>query len=363
MDEIAVSVIIPVYNAEPYLRQCLDSVTAQTLKNIEIICVDDGSTDHSVEILNEYAARDPRFTLRFQENQYAGVARNTGKAIARGKYLVFWDADDYFDCRALQLMFERCEKDGADLCICSGRQFFESGRFEAPNPRYLRESEIPPAIPFNSRTAPEHVPSITVEAPWNKMYLRSFIETQGLMFHPSRNANDVFFVISALCLAERITLVNKQLVCYRKSKASGLVTSLSSGFPAAVNEWIQTARFLRSRNSFPERSFSNRAMESLLYLINNTADWDAYCEGYAMLTPEVLQTLGFRRDVPADYYYEDYYLLCAEHLSKDSPGQFLKWIGTLQYNQNILYKAKIRRIAGKTGFLFKLYQQYKKRSR
>ena len=82
-----------------------------------------------------------------------------------------------------------------------------------------------------------------------------------------------------------------------------------------------------------------------------------------MLTPEVLQTLGFRRDVPADYYYEDYYLLCAEHLSKDSPGQFLKWIGTLQYNQNILYKAKIRRIAGKTGFLFKLYQQYKKRSR
>ena len=78
-----VSVIIPVYNVEPYLRQCLNSVINQTLKEIEIICVDDGSTDASLEILKEYAAKDKRITVLKQQNLHAGVARNAGLAVAR----------------------------------------------------------------------------------------------------------------------------------------------------------------------------------------------------------------------------------------------------------------------------------------
>ena len=92
-----VSVIIPVYNVEQYLRECLNSVIKQTLKEIEIICVDDGSTDNSLDILKEYAEKDHRITIITQKNLHAGVARNAGLSIAKGEYLSFLDSDDFFE--------------------------------------------------------------------------------------------------------------------------------------------------------------------------------------------------------------------------------------------------------------------------
>lgn len=93
-----VSVIIPVYNVEPYLKQCMDSVVGQTLKDIEIICVDDGSTDGSLDILKEYATEDSRIQIIEQKNAGAGAARNNGMRHATGKYLSFLDSDDFL-CR------------------------------------------------------------------------------------------------------------------------------------------------------------------------------------------------------------------------------------------------------------------------
>ena len=90
-----VSVIIPVYNVEKYLRECLDSLVNQTLKEIEIICVDDGSTDSSLDILKEYASKDNRITVIKQQNLHAGVARNAGLSVARGEYVHFLDSDDW----------------------------------------------------------------------------------------------------------------------------------------------------------------------------------------------------------------------------------------------------------------------------
>ena len=97
MDQPLVSVIIPVYNVEKYLRQCLNSVINQTLKDIEIICVDDGSTDKSLQILQEYKEKDNRITILTQQNQYAGVARNNGLKIAKqkaplGAFLLFYSS-------------------------------------------------------------------------------------------------------------------------------------------------------------------------------------------------------------------------------------------------------------------------------
>ena len=105
-----VSVIIPVYNTEQYLRECLDSVVNQTLKDIEIICVDDGSTDNSLAILREYKAKDSRIIVLTQENQFAGVARNHGMEAACGQYYAFMDADDCFLPDAIEKMFNLCEQ-------------------------------------------------------------------------------------------------------------------------------------------------------------------------------------------------------------------------------------------------------------
>ena len=101
-----ITIIIPVYNASLYLKDCLDSVLNQTLKDIEIICIDDGSTDNSYEILCEYAAKDNRLIILQQENKGAGAARNKGMEIAKGKFLAFLDADDYYsDNTALEKLY------------------------------------------------------------------------------------------------------------------------------------------------------------------------------------------------------------------------------------------------------------------
>ena len=118
---VKVSVIIPVYNVEPYLKQCMDSVVGQTLKDIEIICVDDGSTDNSLDILREYAAEDSRIQIIEQKNAGAGAARNNGMRYATGKYLSFLDSDDFFEPRMLEKAYDLAEKDQADLkCLLAG---------------------------------------------------------------------------------------------------------------------------------------------------------------------------------------------------------------------------------------------------
>ena len=343
MDQLKVSVIVPVYNAQQYLEECLASIFAQTLKDFEVICVDDGSTDSSIEILERLASEDNRLRILHQEHKYAGEARNLGMNNASGKYLIFWDADDYFYPTALEDMYKQCEKDSADVCICSGRQYFEDGNFEAPSMRYIRKKEIPETIPFSFETDPDHVMSITVEAPWNKMFLADFVREKGIRFQNCRNANDVYFVENALCLADRITLVDKQLVCYRKSKKSGLVTTVSKGLMTALQTWLDTADSLRKANRFPERSFSNRALESILYLFNNSTDWEAYKEAYLFLQSGNLERLAILKDRPEDYYYISYHSEAVEHLYSDTPERFLKWINNYLFNREAKVSAKQKR--------------------
>ena len=94
---IKVSLILPVYNTGKYLRQCLESIENQTLKNFEVFCVDDGSTDDSVEIISEYVKKDSRFHLLEQKNAGGGAARNHGMEAAKGEYLAFLDSDDFIE--------------------------------------------------------------------------------------------------------------------------------------------------------------------------------------------------------------------------------------------------------------------------
>lgn len=110
-----VSVIIPVYNVEKYLRECLDSVINQTLSDIEIICINDGSTDNSLGILKEYAEKDSRIKIITQENQGQGVARNNAIEAAQGEYLVFVDPDDFLDSEALEVINKSFSDSAVDI--------------------------------------------------------------------------------------------------------------------------------------------------------------------------------------------------------------------------------------------------------
>lgn len=287
-----VSVVIPVYNTEAYLRQCLDSVVNQTLEDIEIICVDDGSTDGSLAILEEYAAADPRMTILRQQNQYAGVARNNGMARARGKYLMFWDSDDYFDLTALEKMYNQAEADEADICVCGGKRFYEDSQKEYDTNAYLKMGRIPDCIPFNRESNPEGILRFTETATWNKLYRHRFVLDKDIVFQPLRSGNDVFFSILALCEADRITVIDERLVCYRKGRSDSLINTLSAAPLSLPKAWIQVREELERRGVLPEMSFNNRAAAVVKHAFVQIDTWKAFLQCFDYLQQEGLKALG-----------------------------------------------------------------------
>ena len=220
MEEPIVSVIIPVYNAEKFLKQCLNSVISQTLKEIEIICVDDGSTDNTNAILKAFSEKDQRITVIHQQNAGAGAARNNGLRRAKGKYLSFLDADDFFEKTMLERAVSKIEEDQAEFVVFRCNQYLEDQK-KFKNIRYsLREETLPPYLPFNFRQITGNVFKTFVGWAWDKVYLREFVEKNQLLFQEQRTSNDMLFVFSALVLAKKITYLNDVLAHQRRNNES-----------------------------------------------------------------------------------------------------------------------------------------------
>ena len=217
-----VSVIVPVYNVEKYLPRCLDYIVGQTLKDIEIICVDDGSTDGSGAILDEYAAKDARVRVVHRPNAGAGAARNVGLDLATGEYLFFCDPDDWCERDMLGKLYARaCDLD-ADIVVC-GRSVYDDSRH-----RVLTEYSFPADFrslrqPFSGLEVAGHdffLAARTVV--WNKLFRRSFVNGEAIRFQEIADSNDLYFVDVALAVARRIGTVNEALYHYRMNRSGSI---------------------------------------------------------------------------------------------------------------------------------------------
>lgn len=338
---LKVSVIIPVYNGEKYLHQCLDSVCEQTLKEIEIICVDDGSTDGSYEILEQYQKKDDRFILFKQQNKFAGAARNLGKQHAKGEYLIFWDCDDFFERNALEVLYQRAKEMDADICVCGAYRFYSDMEESAAFDLYMKKKYVQDLDVFNRETNPDYILNFTNDAPWNKLYRRTFIEESGIDFQEIRNGNDVYFTVNAMCMADRVTTVTDKLIHYRKNLNEGLVGTLSKAPMAPYHAWTSAAENLRKNNMFPERSFANKACESILYLLRNISTREAFMEVMHHLQKEGLEVLGLQVREPG-YYYDEWHAQVVEHLNQDTPEDFQTFLAYNTYIRMARQDAKNR---------------------
>lgn len=221
-----VSVIIPVYNVEEYLRECLDSIVKQTLREIEIICVDDGSTDNSLGILKEYALKDNRITVITQKNLHAGVARNAGLAVARGEYLSFLDSDDFFELNMLEEMYEKAHQEMLDVIICKCKIFDEiEKKIDENKFNYTLHEEyftknIVAAVEIKNK-----IFQICQGWAWDKLFNRNFVLKYRVKFQNIINTNDAYFVYLLLCLAKKISYLSKKLVYKRYQNASSLTNT------------------------------------------------------------------------------------------------------------------------------------------
>ena len=195
MDTPKISVIIPVYNAEKYLEKCLDSILQQTFREIEVICVDDGSQDASKQILRRYASQDARVIVVEQKNMYAGVARNRGMELAKGKYLIFLDADDFFHPDMLRRAYACSEQYRADITIFNVKCFSDQTKITFKGKWLYNKDLIPQKQPFSMHDIYSQIFQITTAAPWNKLFNREFIQREQILFQGTRSTNDVYFVI------------------------------------------------------------------------------------------------------------------------------------------------------------------------
>ncbi len=218
--EILVSVIIPVYNAALFLEQCLNSVINQTLKDIEIICVDDGSTDNSVEIVERYMKVDNRIKLFKQSNKGAGAARNYGLKFAKGKYVHFLDSDDWLDVSAYEKTVNIIEEAQGDICVFLYIRYDNKKNTERKVELFKIDSEK--YVVTNFKKEYWHFCNTSV-VPWNKLYSRNFLNSIGAYFDEIICANDRAFYFQVITAAKKIIKYPEYLIYYRENNDNSLV--------------------------------------------------------------------------------------------------------------------------------------------
>lgn len=210
---VKISVIIPVYNSEKYLERCLNSILNQTFQEFEAICINDGSTDTSLKILESYQNKDSRIKIINIENSGVSIARNIGLNKAVGKYISFVDSDDYIDNNFLEKLYNEIDKNKAQVASAS----------------IIRESEKKQVklIEYKKKETTKNSKDNLIKNQcrkycfvWNKIYLASFLKENDLYFKDNFIFEDVFFTSSALEMAEKIVYVPNIFYHYWKSPNS-----------------------------------------------------------------------------------------------------------------------------------------------
>lgn len=336
-----VTVIVPVYNSQNHLRQCLDSIASQSLRDIEVICVDDGSTDSSLAILEEYAKRDERFHILTQAHSNAGIARNLALAKAQGDYVIFWDSDDFFEPEALKKMHDRAEQCHADVCVCGIRKYNEETGESVSSPTALIMSMIDGHEVFNRLTNEKYIFNFTVIKCINKLVRRQFMLENSLSFDTIRYGEDVMFTCGILSMAEKITWIKEDLVNYRDQQQTSQVGNVRYYIKDAVDSWRRCARFLKERKVFAQQSFENRMVLSLIHDLRNTRDREAFLSGHRYIKESSLEDLSLREREDGFYYSENVALI-ARHLLADEPEQFYDFLFYYHYSQTMQLRDKLR---------------------
>jgi CDP-glycerol glycerophosphotransferase len=204
-----ISVVVPIYNVERYLEACLESIAGQTFDDLEVVMVDDGSTDGSAAIAEAFAARDPRFKLVSRPNGGLSAARNTGIAAATGEFLAFVDSDDMLMPRAYELLLGSLEQTGSDFASGNAVRFTSAGekpaRFLA---RAFRESQQRTHITKNRRLLADRTA-------WNKLWRRSFWDAHGLRFPEGRIYEDIPVTLPLHFAADAVDIIAEPVYRYR----------------------------------------------------------------------------------------------------------------------------------------------------
>lgn len=265
--KIKISIIIPIFNAVQYIDNCLTTLLAQGNKQLEIICVDDGSTDGSAELIRSFGKRDRRVKYLYQRNEGAGSARNLGMQVATGEYLLFLDVDDIFEKNMLSLLVENINDQ--DIIV------FDADQFDATSNKVNGNWSAIHFLPenkdlFSAEEVRNSIFNFTIPAAWNKLFKRSFIESENIYFQNIRSSNDLFFTYASLCKGKKITVINKKLVHYRYNNEFSIQGNSNKNIYDAFDALMKLDKYLKTNSLYKpyEKSYIKMACDIVVYTLS-----------------------------------------------------------------------------------------------
>jgi len=267
------SVIIPVYNVEKYLPKCLDSVICQNFDDMEIICINDGSTDNSLEILQNYAQKDTRIVVIDKQNEGVSTARNLGLERAKGDYIMFVDSDDYLEPEACITAYSEITKSNADIGV------FSNFEFNGENRIALKKTNLLKSYAQNSENIDYSRLQLFI---WDKIYKKSFLNDNKIKFPAGiKNAEDVIFNWTCFFKNPKYCFIDKNLYNYFVNRENSATLNCKD----CIKNDLEALKYLCSTEGFkiqPQKiklSIAERFCKGAIYY------WDKF---YAFSSRKIL---------------------------------------------------------------------------
>ena len=239
--KIRISVVIPVYNVQDYLYECLRSLEKQHFHYFEVICVDEGSTDSSMEIMTAFADRDIRFRICRQQSCGAGAAKNKGMENALGEYIVFLNAEDFFEPEMLLNAYRKIQEDDADICLMNSWQCgMQPKKLVLCHEQNFFRIEDVGQNPFRSFSG----------CVWDKLYRRSFLINNGLKFQEQEFYEDMYFTYMSLWKADKIVVLTDKVICHKENRAAFIFLAEDMAWECFYEAWKLMGQELKKMGLF-----------------------------------------------------------------------------------------------------------------
>ena len=269
--EVAISVLVPIYNTEKYLRQALDSLIAQSFTDFEVLCINDGSTDGSRAIIQEYLDKDSRFRVIDKDNSGYGASMNRGIREARGEYIAILEPDDFFEPNALELLYSMASANDADVVKANYWFYWSQGE-----KNQLIEACKAPEFgkPFNPRSHQEVF--FTIPSIWSAIYRRSMLLENRVSFLETAGASyqDMGFQFKVWCAANKVVMSEEPILHYRQDNEASSVNDSKKAM-CVVKELNSCEQFIQDD---PDKD----SLAKVLYRLR----YDSYMWNFARLGSE-----------------------------------------------------------------------------
>lgn len=354
---VKVSVLIPVYNASEFLDDAFDCLLNQTFTDFELICVNDGSTDDSLRILNEYATKDSRVKVIDKENGGCGSARNRALEEATGEYVYFFDPDDILEKNTFKLAYDNAIKNNSDVVIFKANIFDKEG---------ISNRQI--FFYYNKTIEKEKFDNLTKDdvkdyilqggyAPWSKLYRKEFLDSyDDFKFDLGLAFDDVPFHVKTLLRAKRLSFINKYLYHYRVDNVNSVNSTSSNGFDIfRIIDIVEG--ILKSENYFDELKkefYLFKTRHILLYIISTDSD------EYFRMARERFKSID-KKYIEDNSYLSPRYDLVLEYTDF---GEFKDEYAILTLNHELnKLKRKIKRLEKENKKLKKEHKKLSKKNK